>query len=914
MTQPSNPKAIFLAAVEESNLERRAKLIDEACASNVALRARVEELLAAHKPDLFFERPAVPIDATIEHDSSNAEMSDYQTLPPMEANDNSSNRGDVGDRVRYFGDYELLEEIARGGMGVVYKARQTSLGRIVALKMILAGQLASKSDIRRFYLEARAAANLDHPGIVPIYEIGEHDRAHFFTMAFVDGNSLSNKLNDGPISPKLAVAYVGKIADAIQFAHDHGVIHRDLKPANILLDNCGNPKVTDFGLVKQIESTDALTMTGQIVGTPSFMPPEQAAGKHHELGPAADIYSLGALLYALLTGFPPFQGKNALDILMQVIDRPAIPLRQINAKLPRDLETICSKCLQKEPEKRYVSAAELAEDLRRFEKGEPIRARPISPIERVQQWYRRHPIIANAMLAFFGGISLTWLLQVVPTAESSTLTQQGQSFDAMGALNDPFPKKRNTAPAVRIGQSSSVESNFLGEVLYYMNTSYPSYPLAFNRSNIETTIWACPSNPTDALTALEKGEVDVYPMYTSEIAAGLGVRMSELDEGELEAILNERGLRKTEPLGAPRTCGLVVRSVTAEKLGLAKISDLAAAKNSEVRLGFSRDFMNSLDHWPSLAEALQLTQKPKIIERTVATPWSDKPSIDVTDIFSTEFMRLPEYYVALEDDVGLFASDDCVFVYSKALESRADFDSRLLSILEGKVDESTLQSVHCNPLNRKRLSIDFLARRLRITNRHYHRGYAPPQEPSLRAATREHLFLVAVPIGIALIITLPMIGLLTRIRWLTNPVFNASRAVLAVPFVAMLVLQVGLFGYGAAPALFSLTAFSIAMIMRQTTTYLASPTMRLSSLANELISGLKNASFYCVGNGMVAGIVGAGGYGAIILGAIRTNDLNWMIQASVLATLLALFLFGVFGLVEQLLRSRTLFKQVTQTK
>ena len=260
-----------------------------------------------------------------------------------------------GTNVRYFGDYELIEEIARGGMGVVYKARQVSLNRVVALKMILAGQLAGKDDVKRFHAEAEAAANLDHPGIVPIYEIGEHEGKHYFSMAYVDGGSLAGLLKDGPLPPRVAAEYTQKIAAAIAFAHERGVIHRDLKPGNVLLDRNGEPKITDFGLAKHVKGESQLTTTGQILGTPSYMPPEQAAGDIGAIGPAADIYSLGAVLYALLTGRPPFQSDSPLDTLLQVREREPIGPRQLNPKVPADLETVCLKCLEKVPGRRDLS-------------------------------------------------------------------------------------------------------------------------------------------------------------------------------------------------------------------------------------------------------------------------------------------------------------------------------------------------------------------------------------------------------------------------------------------------------------------------------------------------------------------------------------------------------------------------------
>ena len=305
----------------------------------------------------------------------------------------------AGEVVRYFGDYELLLEIARGGMGVVYKARQVSLKREVALKMILAGQLASPQDVQRFYTEAEAAAQLDHPGIVPVFEVGQHQGQHFFSMGLVEGRSLAARVAEGPLPAREAAGLVREVAEAVQYAHDKGVIHRDLKPGNILLDKDGRPRVTDFGLAKLTQSGSDLTGTGQILGTPSYMPPEQASGKTDEIGPAADVYALGAILYCLLTGRPPFQAANSMDTLLQVLDQEPVPLRQLNQQVPLDLETISLKCLEKDRSRRYGSANDLALDLKRFLKGEPIVARPVSSAERVWRWCRRNPVIATLISA-----------------------------------------------------------------------------------------------------------------------------------------------------------------------------------------------------------------------------------------------------------------------------------------------------------------------------------------------------------------------------------------------------------------------------------------------------------------------------------------------------------------------------------
>lgn len=328
------------------------------------------------------------------------------------------------------GDYVLLEEIARGGMGVVFKARQEKLNRIVALKMILSGQFADDTEIQRFRAEAESAAKLDHPNIIPIYEVGEFKGRHFFSMSFVDGESLGKRLTDGPLAPEAAARLLLIITQAIAYAHRRGVIHRDLKPANILLafdeaaielpehgsssshnsarSGCFNdrglsysPRVTDFGLAKVVTGEDGMTLTGQILGTPEYMSPEQARGEMKQVSASTDIYSLGAILYSMLVGRPPFRAASAFDTIMQVQSADPVSPRRINPSIPRDLETICLKCLEKQPAKRYQTAQELVDELQRFLTGQPIKARRVSAIERTWRWCRRNPAVASLIAGAF---------------------------------------------------------------------------------------------------------------------------------------------------------------------------------------------------------------------------------------------------------------------------------------------------------------------------------------------------------------------------------------------------------------------------------------------------------------------------------------------------------------------------------
>jgi serine/threonine-protein kinase len=300
----------------------------------------------------------------------------------------ANDRGAAAAPPRRFGDYELLEEIGHGGMGVVYKARQTGLNRVVALKTIRPGCLSSAEDLQRFRTEAEATAGLQHPHVVPIHEVGEVDGQYFYSMDYIDGPSLAQRLAAGPLPGQLAARYVLGVARAIQYAHRHGILHRDLKPSNILLDADDQPHVADFGLARKIGDTGQ-TRTGAIVGTPSYMAPEQAAGKNRELGPACDVYGLGAVLYELLTGRPPFKSDTPLDTLMQVVERDPAPPRLLNAKIDRDLEAIVLKCLEKDPARRYPSAEDLARDLEHYLQGEPVSVHSFNVLDRLARSLER---------------------------------------------------------------------------------------------------------------------------------------------------------------------------------------------------------------------------------------------------------------------------------------------------------------------------------------------------------------------------------------------------------------------------------------------------------------------------------------------------------------------------------------------
>jgi len=320
------------------------------------------------------------------------------------------------------GDYELLEEVGRGGQGVVFRARQKSLHRIVALKVIGLGQWATKAHLKRFRLEAEAAASLDHPCIVPIYEVGERDGQCYFSMKFVEGGQLDELVKQAPVSIPQAVELIAKVARTVSYAHEHGILHRDIKPANILLDAKSEPHLTDFGLARLVESESNVTRTLEVLGTPSYMAPEQAVGNNAKVTSTTDVYGLGAVLYQLLTGHPPFAGGTTYETIKLLLETEPRPPRLWNPKVDRDLSTICLKCLDKDPQRRYSSALVLAEDLERWLRHEPIQARRTGVFDRGKKWLQRNPtaagiiVLSLALIAALGVIVLKTDLFRRPTA------------------------------------------------------------------------------------------------------------------------------------------------------------------------------------------------------------------------------------------------------------------------------------------------------------------------------------------------------------------------------------------------------------------------------------------------------------------------------------------------------------------
>ncbi|MGF1583391.1 MAG: WD40 repeat domain-containing serine/threonine protein kinase, partial [Gemmataceae bacterium] len=343
-------------------------------------------------------------------DSSQERTSQDQTQPTTQGPEPSSDNVETDDSTPLqIPGYEISGILGSGGMGVVYKAQHLKLNRIVALKMILAGNHARHEDIVRFLAEAEAVATFSHPNIVQVYETGQHNKMPFMALEFISGGSLNGKLKNGPLKPREVAELVEQIAHGMNAAHQAGIVHRDLKPANVLLTEEGIPKVTDFGLAKKVEGGHGLTQTNAVMGTPSYMAPEQAAGEGKRVGPAADVYALGAILYRCLAGRPPFRGNTTLDTILQVINQEPKRITEFNPKVPKDLETICLKCLQKNPAKRYPSAEALADDLRRYINDEPIEARPVGQVERAVKWVKRNKSLAGALV----GVALVLVLGVV---------------------------------------------------------------------------------------------------------------------------------------------------------------------------------------------------------------------------------------------------------------------------------------------------------------------------------------------------------------------------------------------------------------------------------------------------------------------------------------------------------------------
>ena len=440
-----------------------------------------------------------------------------------------SKDGDPGAfAVTQIGEYEILDEIARGGMGVVFRARHRSLERIVALKMMLAGPFAHGEEQQRFRIEAEAAAQLDHPGIVPVHDVGEYHGLPYFTMGYVEGENLQSRIRRDPLEPRVAAELTRQIADAVASAHDQGVIHRDIKPANVLIDWENRTRITDFGLARRTNSASDLTGTGQVLGTPGYMPPEQAAGRPDGDGRLADVYAIGATFYCMLTGQPPFRAASAVDTLRLVIEREPVSPRDLIPTIPGDVATICLKCLHKDPQRRYASAAELSADLKRFLNGEPILARPVSRTERVLKWSRRHPLVASllallmvALLALMVGGA--WYQNRLSESRGNTvnhlyrtLTSEAEFLNEMRPVGYG-PRVRDLIRQARVLETSAVDPDHLRQLaVRSLGHAVAGDPITISGFDAVVTAANITEDGRFLLAGLETGELAVIDLTNHE--------------------------------------------------------------------------------------------------------------------------------------------------------------------------------------------------------------------------------------------------------------------------------------------------------------------------------------------------------------------------------------------------------------
>ena len=417
-------------------------LVDGRAEEAQRLRGELDENDRTDSADLLKELNLIRVELGSESENS---------IPPVAARAASFSSSIEPGRV--LGDYEIVRKIASGGVGTVFLARQKSIDRLVAFKLVKGGPPSDESRLKRIRLEAFATGRVTHPGIVPIFDTGEVDGMHFFSMEWIDGQNLSEALSDGTLDARRSAEYTVQICDAVAFAHEKGVIHRDLKPSNIMIDRDDRLRLTDFGMAKLTDaglSSDSImehpTMTGIVVGTPNYMSPEQAMGLRSKVNEVSDVYSIGAVLYEMLTGRPPFRAENAVETMRQVVDNEPAPPRALNGKIPVDLETICLKCLSKESSRRYRSATEVGDECRRFLEGRPIQARPVSTVERLVRWSKK-----NKRLAVAWTVAATLLLATVVGSIAFAFV--------VGNKNEQIKSERAAAVSSQVAQILDAEPN-----------------------------------------------------------------------------------------------------------------------------------------------------------------------------------------------------------------------------------------------------------------------------------------------------------------------------------------------------------------------------------------------------------------------------------------------------------------------
>jgi TolB-like protein/tetratricopeptide (TPR) repeat protein/tRNA A-37 threonylcarbamoyl transferase component Bud32 len=456
------------------------------------------------------------------------------------------------------GDYELLEEVGRGGQGVVFRARQKSLNRIVALKVIRLGQWASKAHLKRFRLEAEAAARLENPGIVPIHEVGERDGSCYFSMKFVEGGQLDEVTRREPILIRRAVELIAKVARTVHYAHEHGILHRDIKPGNILLDQKGEPHLTDFGLARLVESDSSVTQTLDVLGTPSYMAPEQAVGNNAAISNVTDVYGLGAVLYHLLTGHPPFAGGTTYETIRLLCDTEPRQPRLLNPKIDRDLSTICLKCLEKDPKRRYPSALALAEDLERWIKHEPIQARHAGVFTRGRKWVQRNPtsaLLAATLVAFAAAVGWNiWKSELIRGPITTGIAvlpfenlgeQKENSVFADGVQDDILSKLAKIADLKVISRTSVMEYRGkrnvrqIGDALRVSHVLEGSARRSGDRIHLNAQLI---DTRTDTHVWVEQYDRDVNDLFTvqSEIAQKVAQHLHAKLSASEQASVEER--------------------------------------------------------------------------------------------------------------------------------------------------------------------------------------------------------------------------------------------------------------------------------------------------------------------------------------------------------------------------------------